>query len=284
MASADFSDPVPSGRPGGSPCVHGPDRRPLEVRHAFFSRTRRIYPHDVCMTIGLPRRWPGYPRHVGLISACCTSPPRFRHQLSSDPASRRAPLPRRMVPVITVHGGLAPLECISLLDTPARIGCPTRSADNLFILLFAAGRKTSRSRPDSFERFSEAAEIRRARVRTPQMRWRSAVTAGRRRGLARWTVGGGGPGPSPAPGVGLQLRPLVLRQHAAKTRQHAGVRLFQLRARLRGPVDLREDLPLVRLLCRQQRFQPDFGFLHRCVEIHQRQTMLCCKMSSIFFR
>jgi len=123
MASADFSDPVPSGRPGGSPRVHGPDRRPLEVRHAFFSRTRRIYPHDVCMTIGLPRRWPGYPRHVGLISACCTSPPRFRHQLSSDPASRRAPLPRRMVPVITVHEGLAPLECISLLDTPAKIGC-----------------------------------------------------------------------------------------------------------------------------------------------------------------
>src|SRR5580658_3238077 len=127
MASADFSDPVPSGRPGGSPRVHGPDRRPLEVRHAFFSRTRRIYPHDVCMTIGHPRRWPGYPRHVGLISACCTSPPRFRHQLSSDPASRRAPLPRRMVPVITVHEGLAPLECISLLDTPARIGCPTQN-------------------------------------------------------------------------------------------------------------------------------------------------------------
>ena len=29
-----------------------------------------------------------------------------------------------MVPVITVHGGLAPLECMSLLDTPATIGCP----------------------------------------------------------------------------------------------------------------------------------------------------------------
>src|ERR1700680_4472901 len=80
------------------------------------------------MTIGHPRRWPGYPHHTGLISACCSSPPRFRHQLSSDPASRRAPLPRRMVPVITVHGGLAPLECISLLDTPAKIGCPTLEA------------------------------------------------------------------------------------------------------------------------------------------------------------
>jgi hypothetical protein len=84
------------------------------------------------MTIGHPRRWPGYPHHTGLISAAMTdviatysSNPRFRHQLSSDPASRRTPLPRRMVPVITVHGGLAPLECISLLDTPAKIGCPT---------------------------------------------------------------------------------------------------------------------------------------------------------------
>src|ERR1700674_595189 len=83
------------------------------------------------MTIGHPRRWPGYPHHTGLISACCSSPPRFRHQLSSDPASRRAPLPRRMVPVITVHGGLAPLECISLLDTPARIGCPTGRVETI---------------------------------------------------------------------------------------------------------------------------------------------------------
>ena len=85
------------------------------------------------MTIGHPRPWPGYPRHTGLISATavnsptvsCSSYPRFRHQLSSDPASRRAPLPRRMVPVITVHRGLAPLECTSLLDTPGEIACPT---------------------------------------------------------------------------------------------------------------------------------------------------------------
>src|ERR1700732_4767653 len=80
------------------------------------------------MTIGHPRRWPGYPHHTGLISACCSSPPRFRHQLSSDPASRRAPLPRRMVPVITVHGGLTPLECTSLLDTPGENACPTTKA------------------------------------------------------------------------------------------------------------------------------------------------------------
>src|SRR5713226_5465927 len=72
------------------------------------------------MTIGHPRPWPGYPRHAGLVSAFCTSNPRFRHQLSSDPASRRTPLLRRMVPVITAHRGLAPLECTSLLDTPGK--------------------------------------------------------------------------------------------------------------------------------------------------------------------
>src|SRR5258705_11918709 len=72
------------------------------------------------MTLGLTRRLPVDPRCQGLISASCTSLPRFRHRLSSDPASRRAPLLRRMVPVITVHRGLSPLECISLLDTPGR--------------------------------------------------------------------------------------------------------------------------------------------------------------------
>ena len=62
------------------------------------------------MSIGRPRPWPGYPRHIGLISASCSSHPRFRLWLSSDPASRRAPLLRRMVPVITVHRGLSPPE------------------------------------------------------------------------------------------------------------------------------------------------------------------------------
>src|SRR5947207_2326730 len=77
------------------------------------------------MTIGHPRPWPGYPHHTGLVSASYTSDPRFRHQLSSDPASRRAPLPRRMVPVITVHRGLTPLECDIILDTPGEDACPT---------------------------------------------------------------------------------------------------------------------------------------------------------------
>src|SRR3989442_10587788 len=83
------------------------------------------------MTIGHPRPWPGYPHHTGLVSASCTSNPRFRHQLSSDPASRRAPLPRRMVPVITVHRGLTPLECDIILDTPGQEACPTFSPARL---------------------------------------------------------------------------------------------------------------------------------------------------------
>ena len=77
------------------------------------------------MTIGRSRPWPGYPRHTGLVSASCTSNPRFRHRLSSDPASRLAPLLRRMVPVITVHRGLAPPECTLLLDTQDESACPT---------------------------------------------------------------------------------------------------------------------------------------------------------------
>src|SRR5207247_11336127 len=77
------------------------------------------------MTIGLPRPWPGYPHHTGLISAPCTSTPRFRHRLSSDPALRPTPLPRRMVPVITVHREPAHPECTSLLDPQDATACPT---------------------------------------------------------------------------------------------------------------------------------------------------------------
>src|SRR5579863_9840380 len=85
------------------------------------------------MTIGRPRPWPSCPHHAGLISATmtgviatCSSHPRLRHRLSSDPASRRAPLLRRMVPVITVHRGLPPPECTSLLDTPGETACATK--------------------------------------------------------------------------------------------------------------------------------------------------------------
>src|ERR1700692_3056571 len=79
------------------------------------------------MTIGRTRPWPDYPRHTGLVSASYTSNPRFRHWLSSDPASRLAPLLRRMAPVITVHRGLAPPECTSLLDTQDESACPTKT-------------------------------------------------------------------------------------------------------------------------------------------------------------
>jgi hypothetical protein len=124
-----------------------PVERSLEVRHAFFSRTRRIYPCGFRMTIGLSRPWPGHPNHTGLISAAaancttasCTSLPGFRHRLSSDPVPRWAPLPGRMVPVITVHRGLPPPECTLLLDTPGETACP--------IVGFASFRKSRRHFP-----------------------------------------------------------------------------------------------------------------------------------------
>ena len=124
MASADFSRPLPPGCPCGSSDTLDRAGRSLEVRHAFFSQTRRIYRAVFRMTIGRPRPWPGDPHYVGLVSASCTSHPGFRHRLSSDPASRRTPLPRRMVPVITVHRGLTPLECTSLLVTPGKLPAP----------------------------------------------------------------------------------------------------------------------------------------------------------------
>jgi len=120
-----LTSPAPS-RPVARAVVRcsGQSRRPLEVRRAFFSRTRRIYRHGVPNDDRASPSLAGLPHHTGLVSACCTSRPRFRHQLSSDPASRRAPLPRRMVPVITVHRGLSPPECTSLLDTPGGSACP----------------------------------------------------------------------------------------------------------------------------------------------------------------
>jgi hypothetical protein len=35
-----------------------------------------------------------------------------------------------MVPVITVHRGLTPLECTSLLDTPGGTACPTKKTSH----------------------------------------------------------------------------------------------------------------------------------------------------------
>jgi len=125
---------VPAHYCAGSPLRADRKRRSIEVRHAFFSRTRRIYPCGFRMTSGLSRPWRGHPNHTGLISAAaaksttvsCTSIPGFRHWLSSDPASRRAPLLSRMVPVITVQRGLPPPECTSLLDTPGETAAPPK--------------------------------------------------------------------------------------------------------------------------------------------------------------
>jgi hypothetical protein len=112
MASADFSGAVPSGYPNGSPMFWTEPEISSGKTRLLLADPPNL-PHRFGMTIGFPRPWPGGPTCNGLIFGFCTSNPRFRHRLSSDPASRRAPLPRRMVPVITVHGGLSPLECKS---------------------------------------------------------------------------------------------------------------------------------------------------------------------------
>src|ERR1700677_1003254 len=100
-----------------------------------FSRTRRIYRHGVPNDDRASPSLARYPRHTGLVSASYMSNSRLRHRLSSDPASRRAPLLRRMVPVITVDRGFAPPECTSLLDTPAESARPTLSAVSLYGLI-----------------------------------------------------------------------------------------------------------------------------------------------------
>src|ERR1039457_6081187 len=65
-----LTSPAPS-RPVARAVVRcsGQDRRPLEVRRVFFSRTRRIYPHGVPNDDWASPPWPGYPRHAGLVSA-----------------------------------------------------------------------------------------------------------------------------------------------------------------------------------------------------------------------
>ena len=110
--SADFSAPVPPHCCRSSPC----ERTETEISSgkAYLLLTDPSdLPTVFRMTIGLPRPWPGDQHCKASNPLPVTSSPRFRRRLSSDPASRQTPLPGRMVPVITVHGGLSPLECKS---------------------------------------------------------------------------------------------------------------------------------------------------------------------------
>jgi hypothetical protein len=60
----------------------------------------------------------------------------------------------------------------------------------------------------------------------------------------------------------LQLLPLIQRQHAPESQQHARVGLFQLGARLRDAIDLRQHLRFVRPVGFEQRLQDGFFLLH----------------------
>ena len=87
-----LTSPAPS-RPVTRTVVRcsGQGWRSPQVRLAFFSQTRRIYPATFRMTIGLPRPWPGDPR-------CCRPHP---------------------IPVRRIHNFV-----ISFLQIPPRDGHP----------------------------------------------------------------------------------------------------------------------------------------------------------------
>src|ERR1044071_983530 len=82
------------------------------------SPERGDLPMTFRMTIGLPRPWLGPHVTMALYPLLVRRFRDFVIGLLQIPPRGRAPLLRRMVPVITVHRGLAPPECISLLDTP----------------------------------------------------------------------------------------------------------------------------------------------------------------------
>jgi hypothetical protein len=74
---------------------------------------RRIYPRSAPDDYWASPSLAGLPRRAGLLSGFCSSGPSFAslpsgRPLPSDSASRRTPLLRLAVPVITVRRGLAP--------------------------------------------------------------------------------------------------------------------------------------------------------------------------------
>ena len=71
----------------------------------------------------------------------------------------------------------------------------------------------------------------------------------------------------PLAGHFLQLLPLVRRQHFAKPKQHPGVGLLQIRARLRDHINLPQHLMLVQIVRLQQRMQRGLFLLQRGVQL-----------------
>jgi hypothetical protein len=90
MTSADFSASVPLHYCRGGPVVNEPKRRSPQVRLAFFSQTRRIYPAAFRMTIGLPHPWLGDPTLQGpliqflYVESAISSSAFFRSRLAAD--------------------------------------------------------------------------------------------------------------------------------------------------------------------------------------------------------
>ena len=72
----------------------------------------------------------------------------------------------------------------------------------------------------------------------------------------------------------LYLLPLIRCQFAAKRKQEARIRLFQLRSRLCHIVDLRQDSGLVRLVLAHQRLHPQLSFVHCRPKIYELLAML----------
>jgi len=123
MASADFSGAIPSGYPNGSPMF----RTEPEIssgKAGLLLADPSDLPHSFRMTIGHPRPWPGDPSCKGLISASCTSHPRFRRRFSSDPPRGGHPCLAGWFRSLRSMGDFHPLNTSHTEHTRPR-ACPT---------------------------------------------------------------------------------------------------------------------------------------------------------------
>lgn len=103
------------------------DRRSPKVSCSSFTRATPDLPARCPDECGRPDPLLGYPHRAGLVSGSCSSCPRCRHRLPSDPGSRRQPLPK--------DGRLRSSRCVEdfhLLHeqhawrSGGRAGCPAR--------------------------------------------------------------------------------------------------------------------------------------------------------------
>jgi hypothetical protein len=74
--------------------------------------------------------------------------------------------------------------------------------------------------------------------------------------------------------IRLKGLPLIWSEHPAQTEQHAAVGFFEFSPGLGHAIDLGENLPLIRLVGRQQGFHRSFLFVNSGTEIHQAGAAL----------